>query len=188
MSKENDLTVGKAESTVFHDSINLEGFTLPRLSGGQKIICKSYTFNIKDAIGDRNIELTSEQWKQLIAKTQTIEELRIEQPKYYLGDTRWVLYQYICDMNGEDYAFRCGRYALDKIMNMTGFSEDTMSGNKNESETYYGTLNLNGEKIAIVSCDCMSKKEIVILKDYKFKSYGIVDIEQKTNDIVLYFA
>ena len=196
MSKENDLTVGKAESTAWNKLLNIEGFNMPLINsqgnlGRRMEISKHHVFTIKDELGERNLDLSMEQWAKLIEDTQTVEELKIEQPKqpkHYLGDIRWVLYQYICDMNGKDYAFRCGRYALDKIMNMTGFSENGVSGSKNDTETYCGTLNLNGEKITIISNDYIIKKELIILKDYEFKPYGLVDLELKPNDIVLYFS
>ena len=196
MSKESDLTIGKVESTAWNKLINVGEFNMPLINsqgnlGRRMEFSKHHVFIIEDELGERKLDLSMEQWAKLIEDTQTVEELKIkqpEQPKYYLGDIRWVLYQYICDIDSKKYAFRCGRYALDKIMNMSGFSEDNSSGSRNDTETYCGTLNLNGEKIAIISNDNFAKKELIILSDYKFKPLGLVDLELKPNDIVLYFS
>lgn len=94
--------------------------------------------------------------------------------KNYLGDVKWVLYQYICDLNCEFVTIRCGSYAYDKLNNMSHYT--LLKG---------CTININGEEVAVRKVTKLSKKQIIITPEF-------VDYKEDTtvypDDIVLYFA
>lgn len=100
--------------------------------------------------------------------------------KHYLGDVKWVLYQYICELNAEIYTLRCGKYAFNKISNMQGFEKHLKRN---------GVLNLNGDEIIVVQFDTMDKKQIIISpKILDCVEDQIIDTTIYPDDIVLYFA
>jgi hypothetical protein len=94
------------------------------------------------------------------------------QIKNYVGDIKWVLYQYICDLQEifktDDIYLTCGKYAYDKLSKMGGFTPNLT--NK------YNTLNLNGETIGIRECYAIDKKQVDI------------SVDDETNILSLYFA
>lgn len=105
----------------------------------------------------------------------------------YIGDVKWVLYQYICDLNNSDITIvRCGNYAYDKI-NKLGEKRD------NKVENRY----INGEHIIVLNIPKLDKKQIILSKyDEKFLTETYVNDSAFKNDnttiypddIVLYFA
>ncbi len=103
--------------------------------------------------------------------------------KHYLGDVKWVLYQYICDMNKKGYTFRCGNYAYNKISNMQGF-DTTYNGYTISCGN--GWLDLNGEIIKVHRNEDLNKKQIIISP----RSIDDWDVDEtiSPDDIVLYFA
>jgi hypothetical protein len=102
----------------------------------------------------------------------SIEISGVFKPKHFIGELKYVLYNYICSLNTKDViTFRCGNYAFNKICNMKEYS----ANNK-----YSGVLNLNGEYLQIVNDQEIDKKLLIItLKEYSEK-----DLEQlyKKND------
>jgi hypothetical protein len=96
-----------------------------------------------------------------------------------LGDIKWVLYQYICDLGGDKFSFRCGNYAYNKISSMSGFTESKLC-------TVSGSLNLNGEYIYVTNIEDFDKKMVVI--SHKVFNDGEIHKEINNDDIVLYFA
>ena len=102
--------------------------------------------------------------------------------KNYLGDVKWVLYQYICDMNSENITIRCGNYALNKLTPMAGITS---------TSNHDFILNLNGEKVTIYHVPELDKKQLIIsnhnfVKNEGFSQKDLQVIHQ--NDVVLYFA
>ncbi len=135
----------------------------------------SITTTIKK--GDVCIELSKEDIKK-------ISDLKNQ--KNYIGDVKWVLYQYICDMNTATVHIRCGNYAFEKLS--TIIKQDPYT--KPSSNNFYGTL--NGEHVTVQNVYKMNKKQIIISSDDTvLKLKGEFDIYSDTiypDDIVLYFA
>lgn len=128
----------------------------------------------------------SSKWLELQEDDQKgITKLLIgEESKHYIGDTKYVLYQYVSDMNLAKVSFRCGSYAYDKIKNMSGgFTATNIDNNIDNCE-----LNLNGEKVTIWLNNNLDKKQIIISPNKIYGRYGIDFNEVGINDIVLYFA
>jgi hypothetical protein len=112
-----------------------------------------------------------------------LDKLEKDKPNIYLGDVKWVLYQYICDLekvklNG--FTFRCGNYAYDKLSNMSGFEYfDTNYKDR-------ATLNLNGEYIVVYKAEKLPKKQITITPRHidEFEDF----YKACKNDLTLLFA
>ena len=113
--------------------------------------------------------------------------------KHYLGDPKWVLYQYICDMQskiplpyhaGGDKIFtghgytriRCGIYAFDKISRMSGFTKfpecpALKPGVVKFTDEFddLGILNLNGEYMYVFKFREYDKRQVIISPWTNFK-------------------
>lgn len=132
------------------------------------------------------------QWKELNEKDQeNIAEICVgEQPKHYLGnDLKWQLYSYVCDLGGDEFTIRCGKYAYSKIKNIN------MSLNRITIPNFIEYLELNGEQITVLCCEDLDKKQIIISnKDAKYYFDDSSNLNNKyiheiePDDIVLYFA
>lgn len=115
--------------------------------------------------------------------------VNIQSQKNYLGDIKWVLYQYICDLNKENIYIYCGSYAYDKITKMSGFEEKKACSEYN--------FNLNGERVTVygVGKEFNLNKKQIIISERLYNDIFIHDTdkcEYKINispeDIILYFA
>jgi hypothetical protein len=110
----------------------------------------------------------------------------LQNQKHYIGDIKWTLYQYICDMNTTIVHVRCGNYAFEKLS--TIIKQDPYT--KPSSDNFIGTL--NGEDITVQKNYKMNKKQIIISSDDTIVKYGSeFDMYSDTiysEDIVLYFA
>jgi len=100
--------------------------------------------------------------------------------KHYLGDVKWVLYQYICDLQ-EKYPHSainidCGKFARDKMMNMAGMSIS------HKASSSYAELYLNGEEVSVKPNNDINKKQININAISNENGTDIVET------ITLYFA
>jgi len=121
------------------------------------------------------------------AKKEEIAEIIIKTDKNYLGDVKWVLYQYICDMKSDDLiSIRCGNFAFNKLA----------QNNKNAiDDDICEVINLNGEEVLIYHVSELNKKQLIISK-HNFKKdvpHGpycakLKDVTIYPDDIVLYFA
>ena len=101
--------------------------------------------------------------------------------KNYVGDFKWVLYQYICDMNANEICIRCGNYAYDKVkllLKDTGYLDCKTTGY------------LNGELIILYNVRTLDKKQLIISKINERDN--IEGLENNatiySDDVVLYFA
>lgn len=132
-------------------------------------------------LSDRN-DLKSA--RRIISDDNKIEPLK--EIKHYLGDIKYVLYQYVSDLNNENITFICGKYAFNKLKNMTGFKENInnnvyIKGQINtiavipKNNKYSGCLDLNGENIKIFNLQEVSKKQILILRGYLMMKKLLVD-------------
>jgi hypothetical protein len=112
--------------------------------------------------------------------------------KHYLGDPKWVLYQYICDMQSKiplpynvdgrqiighgRSIIRCGVYAFDKISRMSGFAkypefEPLEPGVTKLTDEFddLGMLNLNGEYMYVFKFRKYDKRQVIISPWTNFK-------------------
>lgn len=144
--------------------------------------CKEITDKVLKTIQDKMM------WKSNIVLQKNCSPIQ----KHYLGDVKWVLYQYICDLNPnspEPYAFRCGNYAYNKIATMECFKQSELT---NYIPYKKGVLNLNGEEVIIMNIPEFNKKQLVISKNFKDEWDNSDHREEKQkiypDDIVLYFA
>jgi len=102
----------------------------------------------------------------------------MESNKHYLGDIKWVLYQYIYDMNSSNIIIRCGNYAFNKLQSMPGFKE---------SYNHY-ILNLNGEGADVIHVPELERKQLIISK-FKGENFTVdLILTIFKDDIILYFA
>ena len=112
--------------------------------------------------------------------------------KNYLGDFKWVLYQYICDIDSNSdnlINIRCGNFAYNKLA-------PKMEENRTKIENYckeHSLINLNGEDVWIHKSRNLDKKQLIIsTHDYSSSNYSETETETDTTiypeDIVLYFA
>ena len=124
--------------------------------------------------GDNEVEMSKECFDKITKANQ----------KNYLGDVKWVLYQYICDMNTPLIHIRCGNYAWEKLKKIIELhlNRDT------RSEHLRGQI--NGEEVVIYNIKNLDKKQLIISVDQTI--YENMNFEYKTtvfpDDIVLYFA
>lgn len=109
--------------------------------------------------------------------------------KNYLGDVKWVLYQYICDMDSDKIInIRCGNFALNKLISMSGLT--------GTSKCF--PANINGENITVFHVPELDKKQLIIsthnftqeVKSNVSYSSEIVKLDTTVypGDVVLYFA
>lgn len=90
-----------------------------------------------------------------------------ELKKHYLGDIKWVLYQYICDTN-ENCVLFCGNFAFNKLINLGDIQTKPDIPDKYKYlDKYfpfdtYAILNLNGEKVELLKRPSMDKKKVEI--------------------------
>jgi len=108
-----------------------------------------------------------------------------DKPKNYIGDVKWVLYQYICNMNteGKDLiSIRCGNFALSKLISMAG-----MNFRNNNADVVSFNLNINGESLIVRHIPTLDKKQLILSCDHEFISKEQDEIIHP-NDIVLYYA
>ena len=108
-----------------------------------------------------------------------------DKPKNYIGDVKWVLYQYICNMNteGKDLiSIRCGNFALSKLISMAG-----MNFRNNNADVASFNLNINGESLIVRHIPTLDKKQLILSCDHEFISKEQDEIIHP-NDIVLYYA
>lgn len=138
----------------------------------------TYNFTIEDGSELKSLDLSEEGWKKLITATQKIDNLKIESPKTYLGDPKWVLYQMVCDLNSNKITFICGKYAFSKIRNLQGFELEKLKTNSYD-KLQFGYLDLNGEKIKVYCLDNFDKKKLLIAKEYCGGYLDEFDIERK---------
>lgn len=97
--------------------------------------------------------------------------------KHFLGDAKYTLYQYICELNSDNITFRCGKFAYNKITNFVGFKGDSRSGQ----------LNLNGERIQVILTEELEKKQLIITKhEINENNFALEPIHD--DDIILEFA
>jgi hypothetical protein len=130
------------------------------------------------------MEAISNKWFELNeSKQKDITDLLIGQTqKHYIGDSKYVLYQYVSNMNTEDVSLRCGSFAYNKIQSMSGFTVIKDDGKMNT-----GKLNLNGESVQ-VSLNCGLDKKQIIIGNRIFGNYAGYYNQIELNDVVLYFA
>jgi hypothetical protein len=111
------------------------------------------------------------------------EKKKQTETKHYIGDIKWVLYQYICDMNSACVHIRCGNYSWEKIKNIV-----TSEGRPTINNTIQGTL--NGEEIDVIHVNSLDKKQIILTSDLSMLNNKADLFGNKVypDDIVLYFA
>ncbi|HEY5563424.1 MAG TPA: hypothetical protein VIK72_17020 [Clostridiaceae bacterium] len=104
----------------------------------------------------------------------------------YLGDVRWVLYQYICNMNTDNkdvISIRCGSFAFNKL----AFMPSVIGGNIAGREGF--PANINGENIIVFLVPELNKKQLIIsTHDFTPLTTKMIDTTIYHDDIVLYFA
>jgi hypothetical protein len=126
---------------------------------------------------------TTEEFVNLLMNGLPYEKKKQTETKHYIGDIKWVLYQYICDMNSACVHIRCGNYAWEKIKNI--IISDSRPTIKNNIQ---GTL--NGEEIDIIHVCSLDKKQIILTSDLNMLNNKVDVFDNKIyqDDIVLYFA
>lgn len=123
--------------------------------------------------------------RRIISEDNKIIIMPNIQPKMYIGDFKYTLYQYICSMQSNKVSIKCGKFAFNKISKLVGyhkFDEDS------------GLLDLNGEHIIVQNfLDELDKKQLIISKEANIDTIADGDgylIEEKIydDDIILEFA
>lgn len=129
--------------------------------------------------------ITLDECQSIFNALKTLEG--IEDTKHYLGDIKWVIYQYICDMGGDSHNdrivnVRCGNFAFNKLTQNVP--------NKDICDRNHIWINLNGEDVYVHhSCNLEKKQLILSGHDYGNKIFEAEkDITIYSGDIVLYFA
>ena len=126
---------------------------------------------------------TLEECQSVFNALKTLEG--IKDTKNYIGDVKWVLYQYICNMNteGKDLiSIRCGNFALSKLISMAG-----MNFRNNNADVASFNLNINGESLIVRHVPTLDKKQLILSCDHEFISKEQDEIIHP-NDIILYYA
>jgi len=119
-------------------------------------------------------------------KKDEIANVMLKVNKNYLGDVKWVLYQYLCDMNANDkdvISIRCGTFAFNKLAFMPSVIGENIAGHDGFP------ANINGENILVFLVPELNKKQLIIsTHDFTPSTIEMIDTTIYPDDIVLYFA
>lgn len=142
--------------------------------------CKELYNDLKEIFEQENENNATDELVDILLNGLPYEKKKVETTKHYIGDIKWVLYQYICDMNAAEWiTIRCGNYAYEKISKL---------GEADNS----GCKKINGESFTPINVKTLNKKQLIISPKWLGENKNISEVEIDTtiypDDIVLYFA
>lgn len=111
---------------------------------------------------------------------EIIARIIMKTNRNYIGDTKWVLYQYICDIGSDNVTIRCGNYAYNKLI-QSSYEGSNLQKNKSQKK------NINGEEVIIIHVPELNKKQLIISKEFNLATSNEL-IRVYPEDIILHFA
>jgi len=139
---------------------------------------------------DEAMGIISKAWENLNKDNKNkISTILLDKPNYLIGNEKWALYNYICDLDTEIVHIRAGKYAYYKIKPM--LTRTLIRNDEYKEEYFHGTL--NGEDVCLYCNHYIDKKEIVMTSQENLDIiHDEINMHRLTElfpgDLVLYYA